>query len=181
MALHPNDIKRIEKSAETIINDAGITSPGVPVDQIARKQGLKVLAYDLGAEISGVLVIAAGTGTIGFNPKDPKVRQRFTIAHELGHYLLHAKSEQEQLFVDSNFIVKFRKSKPYTKAELTQELEANAFAAALLMPKSILTEELQKAEYAELPELELIDRLAKLFGVSTPAMTYRLTNLNILV
>lgn len=179
MPLFPNDIKKIEKLADSIINDFEITCPGVPVEQIARKIGLKVMAYDLGKEISGVLVIANGTGTIGVNPKDPKVRQRFTMAHELGHFVMHAKSLKDKFFVDSNFILKFRSTNPYTPAELKQELEANAFAAALLMPKSIVTEELNKDEYRELPELEMIDKLAKVFKVSTAAMTYRLTNLNV--
>jgi Zn-dependent peptidase ImmA (M78 family) len=178
MPLFPNDIKKIEKLTESIIAEDGISSPGFSIEHVARKRGLKVMAYDLGAEISGVLVIANGAGTIGVNPQDPKVRQRFTMAHEFGHYIMHAKSLKDKFFVDSNFILKFRSTNPYTPAELKQELEANAFAAALLMPKFLITEEMDKAEYADLRELELIDRLAKVFKVSSAAMTYRLTNLN---
>lgn len=179
MPLSPNDIKKIEKLAESVIEEDGISSPGFSIEGVARKRGLKVMAYDLGAEISGVLVIANGAGTIGVNPKDPKVRQRFTMAHEFAHYMLHAKSLKDKFFVDSNYILKFRSSNPYTPAELKQELEANAYAAALLMPKPIIMVELDKEEYRELPELDMIDKLAKVFKVSSAAMTYRLTNLNI--
>jgi len=49
------------------------------------------------------------------------------------------------------------------------------------MPKVLIKQELEKEEYADLPELALIEKLAKLFRVSIPAMTYRLNNLNILI
>lgn len=180
MSLTATEIKKIEKEADAMLAKANITTPGVPVEQLARERGLHVIPYDLGAEISGVLVVAGGVGTIGFNPKDPKGRQRFTIAHELAHHVLHVRpNSQDELFVDSKFLVKYRKAKPYTEVERKQEWEANAFAAALLMPESLVTAELEKDEYNEVPELELIDKLAKVFGVSTPAMTYRLANLNI--
>lgn len=180
MPLTATELNKIERKADAIIRENGISSPSIPVETIAKKKGLNVIAYNLGAEISGVLVVSAGMGTIGFNPGDHKGRQRFTIAHELGHFILHTNSSDE-LFIDKEYLVKYRKDKPYTNGELRQELEANAFAAALLMPKVFIAEELEKSEYADLAEVKLIEKLAKVFNVSVPAMTYRLTNLNILV
>lgn len=180
MPLTAVELNKIERKAEAMLHENGIDCPSVPVETIAKRKGLNVIAYNLGGEISGVLVVSSGVGTIGFNPSDNKGRQRFTIAHELAHFILHTNSSDE-LFIDKEYLVKYRKDKPYTNGELRQELEANAFAAALLMPKFLIEEELEKQEYSDLAEVKLIEKLAKVFSVSVPAMTYRITNLNILV
>ena len=169
--------KKIENQVDKLINDQGIKELPIPIEKIARAHGAEVLAFDL-KEASGMLVLSKNKkGTIGFNPSQSKGRQRFTIAHELGHYLLHSDANKE-LFVDRDLIIKFRGEITYTPAELKQESEANAFAAAVLMPKSFLVHELKNKKYKELTENELIDELAKSFEVSALAMTYRLKDLN---
>jgi Zn-dependent peptidase ImmA (M78 family) len=128
--------------------------------------------------------MAKGTsGTIAVNPNDPEVRRRFTIAHELGHFILHRKNSasSEQLFIDRDFLVKYRSSNKYTPADYEQEQQANAFAAALLMPEEFVYAELAKIDYDDLSEIELINALAEVFEVSPTAMTYRLANLYIYV
>jgi Zn-dependent peptidase ImmA (M78 family) len=178
MLLAPSVYKKIEKQVSELLSQEGIDYLPIPVDKIARSKGVEVVPYDLGAEVSGVLSVNDNKGTIGYNPTQSKVRQRFTIAHELGHFLLHSNSNKE-LFVDKDFIVKFRSKKSYTPTEQRHESEANAFAAALLMPRSVVFQEIAKKKFQALSELELIEELAKVFDVSIPAMTYRLSDLSV--
>jgi Zn-dependent peptidase ImmA (M78 family) len=168
-------IQVAEKKAKELIAKFMITEPPVPVLEIAIGLGLDVIGYDLGDDISGTLVIENGKGFIGYNPSHTKKRQRFTIGHEIGHFWLHY--AENHLFVDKDFLVKYRSANSYTHKELIQEQQANAFSAALLMPEDFILEELKKVP--ALSEGELIETLAKVFDVSVPAMTFRLNNLNL--
>jgi len=171
----------VEETASDLIFKYKIDEPAIPIEILAQNEGLTVTPYDFGDDVSGVLVIKDNKGVIGYNKSHSKVRQRFTIAHELGHYLLHkGTSKKEEVFVDKDFIIKFRnKENSYDKNEARQEIEANAFAAALLMPKAFLFVEFEQNDYSNLSEADLISRLAKKFNVSVLAMTYRLANLNL--
>ncbi len=168
--------KRIEKMISNILDDFGITKLPVPVEEIAKKRGLEIKAYDLGVNVSGVLVMEAGKGTIGFNPNESKVRQRFTIAHELGHYEMH--KQDNGFFIDKEFQVLYRDENSST-GELKKEQEANAFAAALLMPEKFVLKEI-KNHSLDLSDENSMKELAKRFNVSVPALTYRIVNLNLL-
>lgn len=170
--------KRIEKITTQILDEYKINELPIPVNEIAIKRGLEIKAYDLGEDVSGVLVIKDGLGFIGYNPTESKVRQRFTIAHELGHYELHNKQNESALFIDKQFRVEFRNQDSST-GEMIREREANAFAAALLMPGKILIKEI-KHHHFELSDDDNLLELAKLFNVSVSAMTFRLMNLNLL-
>src|SRR5436190_794995 len=143
MLLAPTFYKKVEKQAMIILEKARVNSMPVPIAKIAHASGAVVVKQNLGAEVSGVLLINNKKGTIGVNQTQSEVRQRFTIAHELGHFLLHKEAHKE-LFVDKDFIVKYRSDKKYTHEERRQESEANAFAAAILMPKKYVFEELRK-------------------------------------
>jgi len=179
MSLTSSFYTKIEQQVAEILLEAGITSAPVAVDQIAKSKGASVVPFELGDEVSGVLVVEEDRGTIGYNVAHHKNRQRFTIAHELGHFILHLdKGKSKEMFVDKDFIIKWRYEKTYTPSEFKHEQEANAFAAALLMPRDFLLNELSKPKYAELSETRLIEDLAKVFDVSVPAMTYRFADLN---
>lgn len=95
--------KAVQK-AHKLIKKYSITPPYVPIKDIVKKEGLNLISYDLGENVSGILLIENTVGTIGFGPENSRVRQRFTIAHELGHYLLHKQSRSE-VFVDKDFIL----------------------------------------------------------------------------
>ena len=65
------------------------------------KLNLATYASAQGEGISGVLVVEGKRGAVGYNPTHPLVRRRYTIAHEIGHYVMHVKSSaQQSLFVD---------------------------------------------------------------------------------
>lgn len=167
--------EKIEEQVSQLLLQEGVETYPVPVEKIALSLGVDVMPYNLGDEVSGILAINDGKGTIGYNLQHSKGRQRFTVAHELGHYIMHRNTKKE-LFVDKDYIVKFRSNKKYSSTELKQEKEANAFAAALLMPKSFVLTELSKEKI--ITENDLIEVLAKRFEVSVPAMTYRIADLN---
>lgn len=76
----------------------------VPVELVAHRLNLQVKAALRGDDISGVLVVDNDQGMIGFNQAQAPVRQRFTIAHECGHFLLHqTENEASGLFVDRRY------------------------------------------------------------------------------
>ncbi len=149
----------------------------IPIDvhQVASDLGLVVVEQDLEDQVSGLLVVKGKTGTIGVNANHHINRQRFTIAHECGHYLLHR--DDTRVFIDA-VPVFFRADAP-VGASSSQEIDANNFAAALLMPKLKLQELLREQPVDAFDDVAL-RRLANLFGVSTQALTIRLTRLNLI-
>lgn len=171
-------LKKAEQKAIEVLTKFKVTAAPIPILDIVKRLEIHLIPYDLSEDVSGILIIDDKLGTIGYNPTNSKVRQRFTIAHELGHYLLHNDSKSE-VFIDRDFIVKYRSEKKYTVTEIRQEQEANAFAAAILMPKEIIQAELARADYQDLSENDFIETLSKVFEVSIPAMTYRLSNLDL--
>ena len=99
-----------------------------------------------------------------FNGFEISYRNRFTIAHELGHVLLGHVNEYNTKKRDTNF-----SSNTYDP----DEISANAFAAALLMPEDKIRDYYRSASS--------LQQLADAFGVSTAAMSYRLQNLGIYI
>jgi Zn-dependent peptidase ImmA (M78 family) len=166
---------KIEDKAKQILQDLNITEFPVPISTIAEARGLSIQQYDLGEKVSGVLVINRGLGTIGVNPDHGTTRQRFTIAHELGHYELHRHSKD--LFIDSAYKVHFRDETSSTGEKLV-EMQANAFAAAILMPRDMLIHEIKENNF-DLHDETTIESLANKFQVSPMAMTYRIMNLDL--
>jgi Zn-dependent peptidase ImmA (M78 family) len=173
-------LKRVAETASELLRLAEVKKAPTDLDKVLITAGIRAESADLGEDISGLLSIQKGKGMIAYNKDQLEVRQRFTIAHELGHFLLHKSEGEDTIFVDKDFIVKYRSNKAYTETEMRQEQEANAFAASLLMPRELIFNELAKPERQNLSENDLIERLALEFKVSVPAMTFRLSNLNIL-
>ena len=172
--------KMIEQTAYQLLDDASMSTPPIDVEALAKVNDIDVIKYDLGDEISGVLVIKNDKVTIGFNATHYENRKRFTIAHELGHYFLN--HQRNGLFIDKhkkNFSVFYRNTQSST-GELEQEVEANTFAAALLMPKHIVIEKVKQygLDLSSSNEDDAeIQQLAKLFKVSKQAMSFRLGNI----
>ncbi|WP_282160377.1 ImmA/IrrE family metallo-endopeptidase [Ulvibacterium marinum] len=167
----------IEQKASKLLDSLGIRYTPIPIKKIVKELSIKLNAYDLGNEVSGALVIENDNARIGYNPSESEVRQRFTIAHELGHYILHKGEKKDGLFVD-NVKVMFRRQNS-TVRELKQEREANAFAASILMPIDLIEKEFDNL-YEEgdfLTDDKMVKSLASTFKVSAIAMTYRLINL----
>lgn len=168
----------IEQKATNLLESYNLMSAPIKINKLIKKIGVSLTEVNLGDGISGVLVVENGKARIGYNG-DCKTRNRFTIAHELGHYFLHTNNENE-LFVD-NVKVMYRKQAA-SRIEKMQEIQANSFAAALLMPQMLLKKKIHelKDDLFLFTDEEIIDSLSKTFKVSSTAMTYRLINLKLI-
>lgn len=100
------------------------------------------------------------------NPADIKTRQRFTIAHEIGHILLHV--DNSDIFLEKNINI---------CSEKITEIEANRFAIILLMPTLKFRRQWSLANSLNLNALE---ELANFFQVSKLAVSIRANNLGLL-
>lgn len=168
---------KADAEALRILKDAGITSPPVDVEELARSLGVTILKDSLDPEVSGLLYRRADSTVIAVNRDHPETRRRFTIAHEVGHLRLH---DGRPLIVDH--VVRARINLRDHQSSLAtdrEEIEANRFAATLLMPSDFVDEQLPIVLRKGLAELATIDALARKFGVSHQAMEIRLTNLGL--
>lgn len=139
-----------------------------PVDpvQIARQLGVDVRRAVLRQDISGALVKKLGEDpTILLNANDHVNRQRFTCAHELGHFVTRESDPDVYEYVD------LRDTMYSSSGRDPEEVFANRFAAHLLMPE---------AEVRRLAEQGLSATLmARHFKVSQDAMANQLKNLGV--
>lgn len=145
----------------------------VPVDviRIANANDIKVFKGDLDKKISGAIRYNEKENRfeILVNKNDIKSRQRFTIAHELGHYFLHENFlKNEELHVDT---ILYRADDEKDDEAIRREKEVDYFAGALLMNKTLLE---------KLRSENTITELAEIFDVSVSAMTVRLDILGLL-
>jgi len=142
----------------------------LPVDvlRIAASLGIEVHPSNVIPESGMIELQERGEGArvpvITYKASDAPVRQRFTIAHEIGHYALGHLEGLQRCFRDpaSNFS---------SGGNSPLERAANDFAAKLLMPDKVV----KFAVYEK--RMVNIENLSEAFGVSQVAMKYRLTNL----
>ena len=163
---------KIRREVQALLDKANVNASPVPVEAIATMLGARIVKYDFNNEVSGILIRKGADIVIGVAKEQSKTRQRFTIAHEIGHLILH---EGEEIHVDKDFRVKLR-SQISSAAIDVDEIEANTFAAALLMPEALLMKDIKKLEI-DFDDASQIDNLAKRYNVSGQAMTFRLLNL----
>jgi Zn-dependent peptidase ImmA (M78 family) len=156
---------RIEPDKQPAISEATAVIP-VQVGSLAASLGLEVKIVALEPNISGE-IRPSDTSQSGYkiriNRHEQKTRQRFTIAHEMAHYLLH----RDRIGTGISDNVLYRSG-------LSNEIEweANRLAAELLMPRVAVKEELEKI--GGIATLETARDLADVFQVSLPAMKIRL-------
>jgi Zn-dependent peptidase ImmA (M78 family) len=162
-------LQKTETRAQEILDTLNITSRPTPVEEIASINKIKISRAP-SKEFSGMLIRKDGHALIGINSSEAPVRQRFSIAHELAHFFLHP---QKDTFVD------YRKESKKNEIKSLKETEADHFAAALLMPKKFLEEDIKQLDCKFISEKE-IRILSNRYEVSGDAMTFRLLNLNFL-
>ena len=159
----PRSPALIPAEIESVLADARSRVP-VDVGAAARKLGVDIYSAKLPPKVSGVLMRApeyrsASGFIIMVEEAEPAVRQRFTAAHELGHFVLHRDSVGDRN--EDNSLLRS------DGMSNRQEVEANKFAASLLMPMDQI--EKAMAEGYNTPE-----KLADRFQVSRIAMSIRL-------
>jgi Zn-dependent peptidase ImmA (M78 family) len=152
----------IDTKVQEIYQTTGMSYPENNLLEIMKKLDINVFLTDFGenaGEISGL--INKGNNDekpqILLNKNENNERRTFTLAHELGHYLLHTASTQYR-------IDKFNYQLDTPEAQ--EETEANYFAASLLMPKTKFIEIWNKTKN--------IKAIADFFGVSEAAAINRL-------
>ena len=165
------EIGRVELTQE-LLSKYRVREPAVPVYDIAQGEGAILQFTRFNNEISGLLLRRGQEIIIAVEKAQPPARKRFTVAHELGHLMLH---QGKELRVDTKFRVNLRSPESST-AEDVEEIESNAFGAALLMPEAFLKKDLFDFEF-DIDDEDQVKALAKRYEVSAQAMTLRLVNL----
>lgn len=153
----------IPAEVQAVLDDA-IKSTPVDVQAAARRLGVKVYSAKLAPKVSGVLLrdpsYGSESGFVIFVDRDePAVRQRFTAAHELGHFALHKDSVGDRN--EDNYLLRSE------GMSNRQEVEANRFAADLLMPMDLIHKKMKEG-------VTSVKDLARAFNVSPTAMSIRL-------
>lgn len=161
------------RKARQVLDDLGYEIP-VDVEALAKAHGVTVVEHELEDSVSGVLMIKDSRGIIVVNGGHHPNRRRFSIAHELGHYLLHP--DAGSVFVDRSPV--FFRDRESSEGIKQHEIDANAFAAELLMPEKDLIAQLNDRPIDAFDEVS-VHRLAARFGVSAQALTIRLTRLDL--
>lgn len=126
-------------------------------------------------EVSGLTSYENGKFQIIINTEKPAVRQNFTLGHELGHYFLHQDVlKLEGGIIDGDVALDGAKILYRMDDASSQrlEVEANNFAASLLMPADLVREAWRA--------IGSIQKLSRIFQVSAIAMSVRLTHLGLL-
>jgi Zn-dependent peptidase ImmA (M78 family) len=139
---------------------------------------------ELKAKVSGVLVVKGRERHALINGTHHSNRQRFSLAHEIGHLVLHD-AEGDRLFIDTNMRVYQRVGTPndavYSQTDSStkphEEREANQFASSLLIPEELVRKESKNLDLADEYDVAY---LARRFGVSDQAMSIRLQQLGLI-
>lgn len=164
--------KQIDQRAGEVLRGFGLMRIPIDAEAVAKALGAQVVFDDLEDDVSGFLLREKGAATIAVNRRHHPNRQRFTLAHECGHLFLHAK-EGDRLWLDKTlFFRDVSKS-----GDHLSEIQANQFAAGLLMPEELLKSSL--GESGPVSDVDVV-RLALRFEVSERAMTVRLISLGLL-
>jgi predicted transcriptional regulator len=167
--------KQVKAIVSRLLKEGEITEPPIPVDRVARDLGLHVRHVPFEGEISGSLIRSGEDALVGVNSMHHENRQRFTLAHEIGHFLLH---KGDRVILDRSFRVNLRDTNGKSMED-PEEIEANFFAAELLMPEEFLVNSLRHKKI-DIEEDDIIETLANKYKVSPQAMAYRLVNLGFL-
>lgn len=167
---------KIKTLALDILGDS-YTLP-INVTKLAKEHGAKIVIDDLtSSHLSGFAFQKNNEKIIGVNESESEERKRFTIAHELGHLFLH----KNAVNYDQGGIMLFRDGHSSEGTDL-REVQANRFAAELLMPEPSIREDLAKEKTFDLMnDSELlrpfVSKMAKKYKVSEQAMSIRLAAL----
>ncbi len=135
-----------------LINEYRQKAP-VNVENLIKELGINLNRSFLAADISGMVECNDKKEySITVNAADSPFRQRFTMAHELGHYILHRDILGDG--ITDNRMYRSDAGSIYNNqlVNSSHETEANKFAASLLMPKPLI-EELKKSGITDVAAL----------------------------
>ena len=155
-------MNRLEALAWELINQHWQLEVPINLEAIASGMGASVEKIPLGSISGKIDIDGQSPPKIFINSSEFGLRQRFTLAHEIGHLALqHGTSFRDP---NTNF---------YTGVIDPKEVEANQFAAAILMPEPAVR------YFIDEERITSTKRLADMFQVSDVALGFRLKNLKI--
>lgn len=155
---------KAQQEAEKIIATYGIKEPVVPIFDIAKNFGLQVKFIKMPKNLDNVAGFLDKEGKIIYvNNDDVPNRQTFTVAHELGHYVLEHTPDEYKVLLRLPGI-----------ATNDVEKEANCFAANILVPETILDKIMKQYSLGKDAYVEL----SRIFGVSSEMMKNRLNRVH---
>jgi hypothetical protein len=171
-------VLRARREARKVLAQAGAIELPIPVRDIARRRA-QIVEREIPGDISGMLIPIEGANEwiIVVAKHENEIRKRFTIAHELGHLVLHSYTTPH---ADRGYKLRDARS---SDGSILEEIEANQFAAELLMPERCVIEEIRAEglNYDLSIESEEADakigRIARRFQVSRQAMVIRISSL----
>lgn len=159
-----------EELVDEIYRQCPYLSPPIPVKEICGAVGIDHISSIPTEGVEGILVAdeEKTTGIIQYKEDSPLGRKRFTIGHELGHFLLlHHSSEQSCSSSD----IKIGSNKGQTKGI---EDEANRFSQLLLMPDKFVSE----AVNGKSPDINLLKSIADTFQMSFEAIANKCSSVS---
>jgi Zn-dependent peptidase ImmA (M78 family) len=172
-------VRTSRQQGEALAEALGFNEPPIDVKAVAKRLRLKILEMDLGEDVSGLLISKGDSTIIAVQKGDSLNRRRFTIAHEIGHFRLRHQFERgEHVHVDRGHLITPRNSRS-SLGEDPKEIEANQFAASLLMPSKLVLRKIKELKVKSVRDDDVAN-LADLFRVSEQAMTIRLSTLGYL-
>jgi len=162
------DLVRPDQLVDEILKQNPSLPLPVPIEDLARLAGILKIDAITSDGFEGALISnpEKSEGAIFFNANRPMPRRRFTIGHELGHFLLPWHRQ-------TNFSCTSDDISSRTKADW--EIEANQFSAELLMPRQLVKKRLIANKD---PELAHITALSDEFGTSFEMTARRMTELS---
>ncbi len=173
--------KDIELKSKRILSNLDVNQiSDLNLDYICHKHNINLVYQELKDGLSGMILFKNNLPHIICNSLDSEKRQRFTIAHELGHFFMHMDKlkSNNSIFIETNKVL--YRDENSSKESIQQEIEANNFAAALIMPKDFILDEIKNLKRSYLVDDD-IENLAETFKVSIQAMSIRLSNLGYII
>lgn len=162
----------IEEIAHKVLAEHGLLCIPVNPVVLAGKLGIKVYNAKFSDQSLSAMVAKRGNDvTILLEQGEPPYRKRFSIAHELGHHFLHLLADGEIVDKTTDFFRDSVEAGQELSEDRRKEIEANQFAAALLMPAELIRE--------AWPSRKSVEEMAELFNVSESAMGFRLARLGL--
>ncbi|EKY4205193.1 ImmA/IrrE family metallo-endopeptidase [Vibrio alginolyticus] len=154
---------RITEEQKRVISEFHHSYP-VAVGKIAQSFGIVIKKATLEGNLAGEIKEVAGVVTIRVNSHDVKARQRYTIAHEIAHFLLHRHLLKDGI-----------QDTPLYRSHLSSKIEreADALAADILMPMHIVQSLISEHSEKEKGE-KLYEVIAESLEVSKIALKIRL-------
>lgn len=156
------------EAALYVLQHLTIQKPPVSPFEIADQLNIPVFQWDFPSELSGIFVLDNKKACIGVNQHHPYVRQRFTVAHELGHFVFHDAKDLFVDFLDMDVVVTTMDDE-----DRSLEMKANWFAADLLMPRQWMYDDFER--YGE----KNLHMVAQKYEVSEQALWVRWVSLKL--